>query len=92
MYYYRMIEKELKAILEKTFNCKQLQIENQSHLHASHASSPNTGQSHFHIRIISDDFVGQSRLTRHRMVNDAVTPLFEKGLHALSIEAEASSL
>tara|TARA_B100001167_G_C16558982_1_gene207085 strand:+ start:86 stop:352 length:267 start_codon:yes stop_codon:yes gene_type:complete len=84
-----MIENELKAILEKTFECKQLHIENQSGLHAGHASSPNTGESHFYVHIVANDFIGKTRLEAHQMVNQAVSPLFDKGLHALSVKAKA---
>ena len=81
-----MIENQLKALLEKTFECNDLLVENQSHLHAGHASSPGNGQSHFYIRIVSNDFAGKSRVECHRMVNEVVSPLFSHGLHALSLD------
>lgn len=80
-----MIETQLKDILENNLNCKQLIVENQSHLHDGHASSPQSGQSHFHITVISDDFEGKSRIARHQSINTLTAPLFEKGLHALSL-------
>lgn len=81
-----MIERDLKDILEKKFNSGNVEITNNSHLHAGHAGSPGTGQSHFDILIVSDDFINQSRVTRHRMVNDPISHLFDKGLHALSLK------
>jgi BolA protein len=80
-----MIEIQLKDILENNINCKQLIVENQSHLHDGHASSPQSGQSHFHVTIISDDFKNKSRVQSHQMVNQLVSQLFNQGLHALSI-------
>jgi stress-induced morphogen len=35
---------------------------------------------------VSDDFVGQSRVMRHQKINQMTKPLFDKGLHALSIK------
>lgn len=86
-----MIEQELKDILEKTFNCVELRIDNQSHLHAGHASSPQSGQSHFHVLVVSDDFLGMTRVQRHQAINAVLTPLFERGLHALSLTLSTPS-
>ena len=84
-----MIEEQLKAILEKTFDCNLLDIENQSHLHAGHLSSPESGESHFKIKIVSKDFIGMSKVSVHRLINQAVAHLFDDGLHALSIKASS---
>ncbi len=80
-----MIEQDLKDILEKTFDYDVLEVVNESHLHLGHAGSPGTGQSHFKVIIVSNDFELMSRVQRHQMVNSAVKPLFDKGLHALSL-------
>lgn len=80
-----MIEQELKDILEKNIDNEIIEVVNESHLHAGHAGSPGTGQSHFRILIVSDLFENQSRVVRHRLVNQCVEPLFDKGLHALSL-------
>lgn len=79
------IEEQLKDILENAFDCKELIIENQSHLHAGHAGSPNSGQSHFAIKINSNAFTNCTRVQSHRMINQSVAELFNQGLHALSI-------
>ena len=81
-----MIEDQLKDILSKNINCKVLEVANQSHLHADHAGSPGTGQSHFHVKIVSEDFQSLSKIERHKLVNTYVFPLFERGLHALSLD------
>lgn len=80
-----MIETKLKAILTEKFPDSVILIENQSLLHAGHASSPQTGQSHFHVTVVTKDFVGKARLERHKIVNMAVTSLFNQGLHALGL-------
>lgn len=80
-----MIEIKLKAILTEKFPDSLILIENQSHLHAGHASSPQTGQSHFHVTVVADDFFGLSRIQRHRMVNALISSLFHEGLHACNL-------
>lgn len=65
----------------------RLDIVNESHLHASHRSSPGTGESHFRILVVSTKFAGKSRVERHRMVNAAVADLLRARIHALAIRA-----
>jgi BolA protein len=86
-----MIEDELKDILQKTFDCQILKIINESDLHQGHAGSPGTGQSHFRVEIVSKDFANLSRVQRHQMVNQAVSHLFDKGLHALSLDLKENT-
>ena len=81
-----MIEAALKEILSKSIDCQELIVENQSHLHEGHAGSPGTGQSHFHVKIVSKDLQGMSKLEQHRHVNNMVKSLFDKGLHALTLD------
>ena len=80
-----MIEQQLKDLLEKNINCHYLEITNESHLHAGHATSPDTGDSHFRLIVVSDDFLDHSKVVRHSMIYKYVNPLFQDGLHALSI-------
>jgi stress-induced morphogen len=88
-----MIESELKELLEKKFDSEgdEVIVENQSHLHDDHAGSPKSGQSHFHVRITSEKFTNQPRVKCHQMVNTIAQPLFEKGLHALSLSLNTKS-
>lgn len=67
----------------------RLDVINQSHLHAGHASSPGTGESHFEVLIVSPRFAGLSRVGRHRLVNDALGDLLKHKIHALAIKAYA---
>lgn len=76
---------KLMVALEPT----RLDIINDSEKHAGHRSSPGTGESHFTVLIVSPRFAGQSRVARHRMVNDAVADDLKAGVHALAIKAFA---
>jgi BolA protein len=81
-----MIEQQLKELLTKNIDCHYLRVVNESHLHNGHAGSPGTGQSHFEVFVVSDDFSNQSKVGRHSMVLKTVNHLFKEGLHALSIK------
>lgn len=80
----RMREK-LMAALRPT----HLDLVNESHLHAGHGSTPDTGESHFRVLIASDAFNGKSRVERHRIVNDVLRDELKDGVHALAIKAVA---
>lgn len=64
----------------------QLQITDDSHLHAGHAG--NTGGGHFTVFIVSEAFTGLSLVKRHRLVYDAAAELLPSAIHALSIQAK----
>lgn len=64
----------------------QLQITDDSHLHAGHAG--NTGGGHFTVFIVSDAFAGLTLIKRHRLVYDAAAELLPSAIHALSIQAK----
>ena len=67
----------------------RLDVVNESHLHAGHAGSPGTGESHFKLLVVAKIFEGRSRVDRHRLVNTAVADLLKHKVHALAIQAYA---
>lgn len=67
----------------------RLDVVNELHLHAGHASSPGTGESHFRVLVVSKLFEGRSRVERHRQVNEALADLLKNRVHALAIKAYA---
>ena len=81
-----MIENELKKRIEDRFSPSVLLIENQSAHHHGHAGSPDSGESHFLVTVVSDDFVSMNRMQRHKAVKETVSGLFSQGLHALSLK------
>ncbi len=83
------MEMSIRERLETAFSPSILQVLNESHLHAGHAGSPNSGQSHFRVYIVSEKFLGFSRVERHRLVNDVLAQELASGVHALAITAEA---
>ncbi len=83
------IEQTIKDRLTLAFQPVSLQVINDSHRHAGHASSPGTGESHFSVKVVAPAFAGKSRVERHRMVNAALADLLQGKVHALAIQALA---
>ncbi len=76
--------------LEKALSPISLEVINESHLHSGHAGSPGTGESHFRVKVVSNEFVGKSRLQIHQAINKILAEELNGKIHALAIEAKAS--
>ena len=79
------VEDTIRRKLEAAFAPSQLEIANESHLHAGHAGSPGSGHSHFRVRIVAEAFRGHSRVACHRRVNEALADELRGTIHALAI-------
>jgi len=79
------IEKRLRAALSP----ERLAVIDDSAKHRGHAGHDPRGESHFTVEIVSPAFAGQSRVQRHRLVNQALAPLLAQRVHALAIVAKA---
>ncbi len=80
----------IRARLAEAFAPTELEIEDESHLHAGHAGAQ-TGMGHFRVRIVSEQFAGLSRIQSHRLIYDALGTLMQTDIHALSVTASAPS-
>lgn len=78
---------ELHNRLQAALPGVQLQVQDDSHLHAGHAGAREGG--HYSVRLRGDCFAGLSRVARHRLIYDALGPLGAIGIHALAIDAKA---
>jgi BolA protein len=67
----------------------ELDLVDESALHAGHAGARAAGESHFRLSIVSAAFAGKSRLDRQRMVFAALGDLMRTDIHALAITALA---
>lgn len=81
---------EIERRLEAAFSPESLLVEDESHLHAGHAGARD-GRGHFRVSIVAGAFEGMNLIKRHRAVYDAMGDLMKTDIHALSIEALASS-
>ena len=79
----------VEARLREAFSPSELSVLDESHLHAGHAGWREGGGTHVRVRIVASAFASQSRLARHRAVNEALADELAGGLHALAIEAHA---
>jgi BolA protein len=75
--------------LTRAFAPQSLAVEDESHLHAGHAGHRPEGQTHYRVYIVSEAFVGKSRLERHRLINATLASELAGGVHALAIHAAA---
>jgi BolA family transcriptional regulator, general stress-responsive regulator len=77
----------IETALHQALQPDLLAVQDDSHLHAGHAGA-REGR-HFSVRIVSARFAGLNRVSRHRLVYDALRLLMPAGIHALAIEAHA---
>lgn len=80
----------IEELLIAAFAPTELLVKDQSRLHVGHAGAQE-GKGHFEVKIVSDKFAGQSRITRHRMVYDALGSFIDSDIHALKINAVSPS-
>jgi BolA protein len=64
-----------------------LTVEDESAKHAGHAGASPSGETHYDVRIVSEQFRGLSRVERQRRIYAALDTEFRNGLHALSLKA-----
>ena len=76
----------IRECLEETLNPTELEIVDDSHLHAGH--SGHGGAGHFQVHIVSEKFNDLATLARHRLVYSALENMMQTEIHALSIKAE----
>jgi BolA protein len=78
------LESRLRAALQPT----ELQVTDDSHLHAGHAGAAG-GHGHFSVLLVAERFSGVPVVRRHRLVYEAVGDMMQTDIHALSITALA---
>ena len=78
----------MRARLTGALAPTELEIIDESHLHAGHAGA-RSGRGHYALVIRSAVFTGKAPLQRHRMVYEALGDMMQTDIHALSIRALA---
>jgi len=79
-----------EADLRDAFEVINLNIEDESHLHAGHAGAA-SGGGHFKLTIVAPEFTGLGTVARHRAIYAALYKHFPAEIHALSIQALSPS-
>lgn len=75
----------LTQALQERLQPVELELVDDSAAHAGHAGAREG--SHFNLRVVSEKFAGLPRISRHRLVYDALRPWMAEGIHALAIDA-----
>ena len=76
----------IKERLNLSLNPVTVDIIDDSHKHAGHASAK--GGGHFTVTVVAEGFDGKSLIQRHRMVYEAIGDGMKSEIHALSIKAK----
>ncbi|VAW39137.1 hypothetical protein MNBD_GAMMA01-1248 [hydrothermal vent metagenome] len=69
-----MQPKSIEELIKKSINCHHIQVESDD-------------LTHFTAIIVSDDFIDNSKLNRHRMVYAALGTHIQDDIHAFSFQA-----
>ncbi len=77
---------ELIRMALQALQPEQVQIFDDSHLHAGHAGARD-GRGHFRVVVVAECFADMPTLKRHRTVYSALDALMKTDIHALSIDA-----
>ena len=79
------IEEKLRA----AFSPVEIEVIDDSESHRGHAGWREGGETHFHVRMVSRQFEGQSRVARQRAVNQCLAEELRGSVHALSMSLSA---
>lgn len=77
------------TIVEKLslkFAPSHLEVTDESEKHRGHSGWREGGETHFRIRIASQQFAGMNRVAQHRAIMAELAPELESRVHALAIE------
>ncbi|MBN9452287.1 MAG: BolA family transcriptional regulator [Bosea sp.] len=83
------ISERITQKLTAAFAPQALRVIDESHQHQGHGGWREGGETHFRVDIVSEAFLGKSRLERHRLVNAALAQELADRVHALTIAAKA---
>uniref|UniRef100_A0A2N9J1X1 Fe-S metabolism associated domain-containing protein n=1 Tax=Fagus sylvatica TaxID=28930 RepID=A0A2N9J1X1_FAGSY len=84
--------KRIKEKLERELSPVAIEVEDISYQHSGHAGVRGSdGETHFNVKVVSEEFEGKSLVKRHRLVYGLLQEELQSGLHALSIVAKTPS-
>jgi BolA protein len=79
-------EIQIKEKLLNNLGLKDVQVINNSHLHQSHAQSPNSGISHFKLIIKDEELNKLPKIKSHQKIYSCLSDEMKSFIHALEIE------
>ncbi len=79
-------KKRIENKLKKLFNPRNLEVRDDSKLHAGHTHiDKDAKETHFYIKITSKCFENIKKIEMHKKVYSALEDEFKSGLHALEL-------
>lgn len=82
------MKQRIEESLKKEINPEFLEVINNSAMHRGHAGDDGSGETHFEVRIKSEELNKAGRISAHRKINQILKDEFDKGLHALEIKIQ----
>lgn len=82
-----MLQEVIETKLHNAFAPEYLKVVNESYMH----NVPTGSESHFKVTIVSDEFIDQRLINRHRKVNIALAEELSNHIHALAIHTYTPS-
>ncbi|WP_341272421.1 BolA family protein [Legionella birminghamensis] len=73
--------KRIEDCLHQHLSVHYLDVQDESGQH----HVPQGAETHIKLILVSDAFKNQSRISRHRLINNLLADEFSRGLHALSM-------
>lgn len=80
------MENRITNRLKTALNPEILEVKNNSHLHEEHLEDAIDGETHFAIKVKSEELSKLRTIEAHRKINSLLAEEFDKGLHALEIK------
>lgn len=83
------VPEHIRERLQQALQPVSLDIVDDSARHAGHAGA-RSGGGHYRVDIVSDVFAGKSRVSRERMVYQALGTMMQHEIHALAVRARTA--
>ena len=82
-------QRRIKELIERELQSRQIEIKDNSHLHATHGNiKEGETETHLFIKIRSHKFKSLSKVEMHRLVYKILDEEFLKGLHAIELDLD----
>ncbi|MAW82588.1 MAG: BolA family transcriptional regulator [Parvularcula sp.] len=80
------VSETIRQKLIAALSPEQVEVTDESHLHAGHAGAREGGESHFRLLVVASIFEGMNRVSRQRMVNEVLRDELAGPVHALAMK------
>jgi BolA protein len=80
------VANHIENLLQQYFSPIYLEIQDDSAKHVGHREASESGETHFSIVIVSEQFLDLSLVKRHQEIYRILEPLMNKPIHALALK------